>query len=137
VHFIGELPLKRPADPKLFDAVVKYVAENMVGKVNLFGFAGLWTAVEVVAGEYKIHGVYGCVNRPDFILWRSTGKDTRKATAKIVDYLNNHFVQAGMMGCEVLVEFHAEPEELRCPRADESLKAVDARPAHRWAITVK
>ena len=79
-------------------------------------------------------GILGFLQRPD--VWiRSDGPDT---IARLAQRANAFFSDNGLRGFDVLI--YVDPEEdpsQKCKDIQTTLAAFAARPANRWAVTVK
>jgi hypothetical protein len=129
-----------PRDPALYSQVIEYCHDELAVVPELRNFLKSYAVVEFGEQEeiLAIHGVACYGMRPDIGVFRVTGKFARRATKQLFDRLNAHFADNGWRGNEVFLFISdKETPEQRCPAWQESLKAVGAKPAQRFAVTVR
>jgi hypothetical protein len=140
IDFIGQAPLFEPADTKLHDLAVEYCAQNLQGgaDLNLGKFNKVWVVVYMEGEEYKeILGISGFVWRIDLPIFRVTGKRVDYSTQILIDRMRAFFQDNGARGTEVFLHISSkETPEQRCEEWTESLAAVNAVPADRFAVKV-
>lgn len=108
--------------------------ELATGELDVTKLAKVWVAV----AEDEVIGITGFCMKPDIPVFRVAGENAVRATKILTDRLLSFFADQGLTGVEVFVHLSSkERPEQRCERWEESLKAVDAKPADRFSVTVR
>jgi hypothetical protein len=129
-----------PVDNVLFTLVTEYCQANLAVQPKLTELAKTWAVVEY-DGD-KIVSVTGLAayggSVPDIPVFRVTGENAKRATKMLYDRMNGFFADNGMLGKFVFI-FISEKEtpEQRCEDWEDSLRAVGAIPAQRFAVVIK
>ncbi len=126
-----------PKDRALHQLAIEFAQKELAEMPNYADYARVWLSVDVDAHEkpLAVHGAIGFVMRPDVVLCRSLD---RKAMVGLYLRMNSYLADNGARGFEGLVYINPdEKPEQKCPQQKESLEALGAKPACRWAITVR
>lgn len=124
-------------DPELHRLAVDFAQKNLAAMPNYSEYERVWLSVDVDAREKPlvVHGALGYIMRPDITLCRFLDP---KAVVGLYNRANSHFSDQGAVGNEVFVYINPdEAPEQKCPQQEETLKALLAKPAHRWAVTIR
>jgi hypothetical protein len=133
LDFMGQGALIEPVDRDLHDRAVDYCRREIVGDVNLTKFTKVW----VVLHDGDVCGLAGFVWRIDVPVFRTSGDFGARAAALLIDRMRSFFQDNGARGAEVFVHISSkEMPEQRCPKWQESLDAVNAKPADRMLVKV-
>ncbi len=135
LDFLGQGALLEPADRKLHDLAVEYCARELQGgaELNLAKFQKVWLAL----AEGEVVGIAGFVWRIDIPVFRVSGARAIAATRLLTDRLRAYFQEQGARGQELFLHISSkERPEQRCAKWQESLAAVGAEPADRFAVKV-
>ena len=126
-----------PKDPELHRRAIEFAKKELAEMPNFADYARVWLSAEVDAEEkpVRIHGALGFVMRPDVTLCRFLD---RKALVGLYLRANAYLADNGARGFEGLVYVNPdEKPEQKCAQQEESLAALGAKPAHRWAIPIR
>jgi len=144
IDFMGTPPLYEPRDRALFDAAIEYCSRELTETPDFVRLNKVWVAIgnpvfadgKFVSGE--ICGITGYVLKPDIPVFRVSGDNAARATKMLTDRYHAYFADQGWRGSEVFIHISSkERPEQRCSRWTESLKATNAVPAERFAVTVR
>lgn len=126
-----------PRDSHLHHLAVEFAQKHLAERPNFAEYERVWLSVDVDGNEKPvlIYGALAFVMRPDIVLCRFLDS---KAMAGLYARANSYFSDNGARGFEALVYINPdEAPEQKCPQQKESLQALKAKPANRWAITIR
>jgi hypothetical protein len=126
-----------PADPNLHRLAVEFAEHELAAPVNFTDFKKLWVACQVDDNEQPVHveGLLGMVLRADFPMARFVSPGAAK---KLIDRANDYLHDQGARGAEVFLFISSkEDDSQRCPQYQDWLRYVGAKPADRFAVTVR
>jgi hypothetical protein len=126
-----------PQDPHLHQLAVEFAHKHLAERPNFADFERVWLSADVDADGKPalVHGALAFIMRPDIVLARSLDQ---KAFVGLYQRAQSYFSDTGARGFEVFVYINPdEAPEQKCPQQAESLQAIQAKPANRWAVTVR
>lgn len=126
-----------PRDRALHQLAIDFAQKHLAEMPNFADYSKVWVSADVDEKEKPVlvHGALGFVMRPDVVLCRFLD---RKAFLGLYQRVNSHLADNGARGYEGFVYINPdEAPEQKCPQQTESLAALGAKPAHRWAITIR
>lgn len=130
-----------PKDRELHQKAIEFAQKHLAEMPNFADYARVWVSADVATDEkgkekpVLVHGALGFVMRPDVTLCRFLD---RKALVGLYLRTNSYLADNGARGYEALVYVNPdEKPEQKCAQQEESLAALAAKPANRWAITIR
>lgn len=135
--------MRIPVDLKLFQLATQFAREQLAKPLDLAlaGTVMLVYRTEIHEGQevpVEILAMGGLQQIVDCFLFRTKqGKFSGQATRRLWTRLNNLLSDRGLQGQEILLHIASEPEDRRCPQADEWLLAAKAEPADRMKVVIR
>lgn len=127
--------LPQPTDQWLFDMAMEYCRRELVEPPDFRKLSKVWVALDE---NNEVVGITGYVVKADIPVFRVTGEQAKRATKALYERMNSYFADQGMTGQEVFLHISSkETPEQRCPAWEESLQAVNAKPADRFSLIVR
>lgn len=125
----------QPKDVWLFDKAEEYCRNQLAEPVDFRKLSKVWIALDE---QNEVCGISCYVLKVDIPIFRVTGDNAVRGTKALYDRMNAFFSDMGLTGQEVFLHISSkESSEQKCPAWQESLAAVNAVPADRFALIVR
>lgn len=126
-----------PRDPELHKLVVEFAERELAEPINFTDYRNVFVECECddEGKPVRVEGIAAMQLVADIPVFRSTNARSAKL---LIDRMTDFLDDQGARGQRVLVHIsERETPEQRCPNFLVWLAALGAKPAERWAVTVK
>jgi hypothetical protein len=137
LDFNREMGYVIPKDPNLHKLAIQFANDELAEMPNFSEYNRVWLACETDENDHptSVQGALGFTMRPDITMCRFLN---RSALITLYNRANAFFSDNGCRLSEALVYVNPdEKPEQKCPELEQSLAALGARPANRWAVKIR
>jgi hypothetical protein len=138
IELMGSGGYLQPKDPFLYELTEQFCERYLIApRPDLTDLNRVWVCAEVdeEGTPTEVIGICGIQPRWDIPVFRVLKS---RATKMLRDRMNGWFADNGIRGHEIFIFVSDNPDPTtKCPYADQALQAFKARPAERYAITIR